>query len=524
MVKIFRILSFLAVAIFVSCSTAVHDKSVTGREKIKQEGNIKPDSSFVEDYRVFPEKKTISPPPMIVKPALEKISPLEDRFFTFSADNAPLKTVLYALAKDAGLNLAIAPDVPTDTPITANFNNTPVETALEIITDIAGVYYTIRDNVIYISLTQTKTFHIPYIPASSTYSADLGGDVLGGTENTTGTGTSGGTGSYGGMSTTPAAANLKGDFSLKYENPEGSNDFYYQLEQALIKILGTTNKQGSNPNNYTLNRFSGTLIVTATRDKMKQVETLISRLKSEARKQVLIEARIVEVSLGKEFRYGVDWNLLLRDFLGTGASVRMVQSLALGTAYGSVYVTSADFQSLLDALERTGELEALSSPRIRVLNGQTALISSGIVIPFWEKRVSTVTGTTATQQVYYIRTNVLDGILLGVTPYIEDGQIMMSIVPVSTKIEDIRQLTDEGKVVAEAPVLNVKEAGTMVKVKDGDIIIIGGLIGTDKRKVISKIPGLGDIPGLGALFRKEEYLKQKRELIIFLKPSIIKVH
>jgi len=100
----------------------------------------------------------------------------------------------------------------------------------------------------------------------------------------------------------------------------------------------------------------------------------------------------------------------------------------------------------------------------------------------------------------------------------------MNIVPVSTKIEDLRQLIDNNQVVAEAPVLNIKEAGTIVKVKDGDLIIIGGLIGTEKRKIVSKIPGLGDLPILGTLFRKEEYLKQKKELIIFLRPHIIKVH
>ncbi|WP_457638918.1 type II secretion system protein GspD, partial [Persephonella sp.] len=423
----------------------------------------------------------------------------------------------------------ISPDVPAELPITANFNNTPVETALQIITDIAGVYYQIKDNVIYIKLTETKTFHLPYVHALSTFSADLGGDVLGGTGGSYGGSGYGGTGittgtAGTGTTTTPAAANLKGDFSLQYENPEDANDFYYQLEETLVRILGTPERNGTNPNSFTLNRFSGILVVTATKDRMKQVEKLIKKLKKESRKQVLIEARIVEVTLSKEFRYGVDWNLLLRNFLGTGASVQLIQTLALGTSYGQVYITGADFQSLLNALEQTGEINTLSSPRIRVLNGQTALISSGVVIPFWEKRVSTVTGTTATQQVYYTRTNVLDGILLGVTPYIEKDQIMMNIVPVSTKIEDIRQLVDNGNVVAEAPVLNVKEAGTIIKVKDGDMVIIGGLIGTDKRKVISKIPGLGDIPGIGALFRKEEYINQKKELIIFLRPRIIKVH
>jgi len=516
--KIFKLTVIILVGFIFSCATVKKDD----RQIEKTPEDYSPQSNFIEDYKVYPKQSFTNPPPMMIKPAIEKVSPLEGKVFTFSADHAPLKTVLYAIAKDTGLNLIISPDVPADATITANFNNTPIKTALEIITDMAGVYYDIKGNVIYISLTKTRTFHIPYVHANSTYSADLGGDVLGSSEGSSTTGGTSGGYSGGGATSSAASSSLSGDFSLSYENPEDFNNFYYQLENNLKGILGEGDTDS--PNRYILNKFSGTLIVTATKDKMKQIKKLISNLRKDSRKQVLIEARIIEVALGKEFRYGIDWNLLMRNFLGTGASVQLVQNLALDTAFGSVYVTGADFQSVLNALERTGELETLSSPRIRVLNGQTALISSGVVIPFWEKRVSTVTGTTSSQQVYYIRTNVLDGVLLGVTPYIENDSIIMNIVPVSTKIEDVRQLVENGNVIAEAPVLNVKEAGTIVKVKDGDLIIIGGLIGTDKRKVVSKVPGLGDIPGLGVLFRKEEYIKQKRELIIFLRPRIIKVH
>ncbi|WP_457626028.1 secretin and TonB N-terminal domain-containing protein [Persephonella sp.] len=486
---------------------------------------IEKPSPFVEKYKV-PEKKA---PPLIIRPALKKISPLDNKFFTFSADKAPLKTVLYAVAKDAGMNLAVDPDVDTDVTITANFNNTPIKTALEVITDLAGVYYEIKGNVIYIKATKTKVFHLPYVHTKSSYKVDLGGDVLGSSGTTGGTagGTGGTTGAGGTLTVSPAVSNLKGDFSLKYENPEDINAYYQELEDALDSILGLKGAIPINKkplNSYTLNRFAGVLIVTATKDKMKKVENLIKKLKKEVRKQVLIEAKIVEVTLDKEFRYGVDWNLLMRNFLNTGASVSVSQTLALGTSYGQIVVTGADFNSVLNALERTGKIETLSSPRIRVLNGQTALISSGVIVPFWEKQVSTVTGTATAQQVAYLRSNVLNGILLGVTPYIENKEIMMNIVPVSTKIEDIRQLVENDQVVAEAPVLNIKEAGTVIKVRDGDLVIIGGLIGTDRKKIVSKIPGLGDIPGIGVLFRKEEIIKQKKELIIFLRPHIIEVH
>ncbi len=529
--KIFKIGLILFAVYLGGCSTKFHEKKDSLMESPQKEQKL------IKEKITERKKPVKNPPPMILEPVLEEVSPLDGQYFTFSADNAPLKTVLYTFAKDTGFNLIISPQVDANIPVTANFNDTPAQTALEIITDIAGVWYEIKDNVIYIKATKTKLFHLPYIHTNSQYKADLGGDVLGSgaTGSTGGTAGSTGAGAAGGASY--STANIKGEFSLQYESPEGINNFYDRVEENVANILGlpVMGQSGavllSTPNNgtkilnsYTLNRFTGTLVVTATKDKMKKIEKLLESIKKEIKKQVIIEAKIVEVTLSKEFRYGIDWNLLMRDFLGTGGSVRLVQNLRLGSGYGQVFVTGTDFQSILDILEKTGKIETLSNPRIRVINGQTAIISSGLIIPFWEKYVSTITGTAAAQQVYYTRSNVLDGVMLGVTPYIEDGEIMMNIVPVSTKIEDIRQLIDNNQVVAEAPVLNVKEAGTIVKVNDGDLIIIGGLIGTEKRKVVSKVPGLGDIPGIGLLFRKEEVIKQKKELIIFLRPRIITVH
>ncbi|WP_029521125.1 secretin and TonB N-terminal domain-containing protein [Persephonella sp. IF05-L8] len=520
--KIFKIILGLLFVFQISC---YHQQNY---QVVKKNNMVKSSKTTPTAHEKKITKNFIPPPPIIKKPVIQKISPLEGKYFSFSANNAPLRTVLYAISKDTGMNLAISPDVNLSKVISANFNNTPAQTALDIITSLAGVYYEIKGNVIYIKATTTKTFHIPYIHTNSKYKADLGGDVLGSSAyrgGTTGTTTGGVPLTGTGRTTSTSTSNLSGRFSLQYETPEDINDYYQEIETTIRDILqiNSTSQQNS-LNSYTLNRFTGVLIVTATRDKMEKIENFIKILKKETKKQVLIEAKIIEVTLNNEFRYGIDWNLLMRNFLGTGASVNVVQSLALGTSYGQVLVTGKDFQSILNALASVGSIETLSNPRIRVLNGQTALISSGIVIPFWEKEINTVTGTAVTQQVNYIRTSILNGILLGVTPYIGDGEILMNIIPVSTRIEDVRQLIDNGQVVAEAPVLNIKEAGTVVKVKDGDLIIIGGLIGTEERKIESKVPGLGDIPGIGALFKRYETVKTKKELIIFLRPHIIKVH
>lgn len=130
-------------------------------------------------------------------------------------------------------------------------------------------------------------------------------------------------------------------------------------------------------------------------------------------------------------QYGINWSALLRNV--AGASISLRQTLALPSSYGEVVVAGLDFNAVINALSSVGRIETLSNPRIRVLNGQTALISSGVVVPYWEKQITTLGTTTVTQSVMYIRRSVLSGVLLGVTPYIEGDHIMINIVPVSTK-------------------------------------------------------------------------------------------
>ncbi|GAB6072289.1 pilus (MSHA type) biogenesis protein MshL [Venenivibrio stagnispumantis] len=440
------------------------------------------------------------------KPVLPK-----KKLYTLSLEDAPLKTILYALTKDTNINVILAPDIDPNIKITANFKNVTFEDALETILKIANLSYEQKNNLIYIKSTMTKTFKIPYVKSISNYSSDLGGDVLGGTGGSGG-GTGGGTGS--GTGTT----NLKGKFSINYKAEEDVNDLYKQIEDNLSSILSEKGK-------YTLNKFSGILIVEDRRDRIELIEKFLESLKKEIEKQVQIEAKIVEVSLSDSYAFGIDWSVLTKNFLGTGAQVVVSQTLSLPNSNASINVVSSDFNALLTALAQVGKVETLSNPRIRVINGQSALISSGTIIPFWEKELNAVGGTATTQPittVTYTRTNILSGIMLGVTPYIDDdGEITLNVVPVATNIQGTKQLTENGQVVAEAPIIAVKETGTVIKVKDGDIVIIGGLISKENNDTENKVPVLGDVPGFGNLFKQKSVSKTRKELIIFLKPTII---
>ncbi len=487
-------------------------------QKVSKEG-VEPDKPAKENAlgsRTVnsPPPANVRIPPPVLPPTYEEISPFEGKTFTVSAVNAPLTKVLYAIADGAGLNLIISPEVDANQTVTATFEKVPMKDALDIIMDMTGLYYEVRGKVLYVKEIMTKTFKLPYVHTVTDYTSSLGGDVLGGAltvGGTTGTATMGGTTFAGGTS------GLRGNFSLDYKNPQGVNDFYAQLEENLKNLLSDRGK-------YILNRFTGTLVVTDRRKNVERVEEFLKKLRVEVQKQVLIEAKIVEIALSDAYQYGIDWSAFFRNVFGTGANVTLSQTLSIpNRGFASLNVVSTDFNTLINALATYGKVYTLSSPRIMVSNGQTALIATGIVTPFFERQVVTITGTITTQlQENIVRTNVLEGILLGVTPYIDDeGNVVMNIVPVSTRLEGTKTLERNGEIIAEAPVLNIKEAGTIVRVRSDDLIVIGGLIGDVKGVEERKVPGLGDMPVLGYLFKNRRVYKEKRELIIFLRPRVV---
>ncbi len=423
------------------------------------------------------------------------------KIVSFSGNNVPLKMVLYSIFNNTKYNVIFSPDVDSNTPITLNIKDTPLGTALETIMEIANLSYEMKDNIIIIKDTEKRIYKLPYVKTISSYKSSLGGSTTGG--NPSG---GGGRTSIGGSST------ISGDFQVKYKVDEGTNDIFKQIEDDISNLLSDKGK-------FVLNRLTGILVVEDKKDRLKLVEEYLNKVKKELDKQVLIEAKIVEVSLNENFQYGIDWNILLRNI--DKGRIILNQTLALGSSAASLTVVGSDIQSLINILGQTGDIKTLSNPRILVLNNQSALITSGNVVPYWIKQVNIVGGTVNAQPystVTYNQTNVLDGIALGVIPHIEDnGDIILNIVPISTTIIGEKQITDNNTVVGIAPILAIKESGTIVRAKSGDVVIIGGLIDKAKQEDEVKIPGLGDIPILGYLFKQKRKSVTKKELIIFMK-------
>lgn len=456
-------------------------------------------ASASSEIKQFNEQsKNTPPPPMVLPSVYQNISPFSGKTISLAAENANLRQVLYLISQSAGLNLIIDSDVDANTTITLTLDRASTEDALDTVMDLSGCSYTLKSNMLYIKQYTQRTFAIPYIHTVTSFDSTLGGDILGG----------------------GTAAGLTGKFALNYKNPVEANDFYKQLEINIKELLTSNGK-------FTLNKFTGTLVVTDTKTALDSVDTMLKKIKKSASRQVLIEAKILEVVLNDTHALGVDWSTLP----GAIGDFAFKQTLGLtGATAGQLSYSDKHMNAVLTALDTAGDVETLSNPRIKVASGQSALITSGKLVPFWDLQVTpgTSTPTSYTPPLYqYTRRDVLDGLSLGVTAKItEEGQIILNIAPVTTSIEGEKSIngvidTNQTGTVATAPIMNIKEAGTIIYAQDNDLVLIGGLINNVKKNERESIPVLGEIPYLGALFSRTFQKDEKHELVILLKLNLV---
>jgi len=493
--------------LFTGCSTDNLTAKEYANKKNPTDNTHKTAKSELQKFKNKTQKKNTQIPSLILPPVYETISVFDNRHITFSANNADLHSVLYSISNISGVNLIIDNDVKSNIPITLSVKDADLKSVLDLVMNMSGCYYTLTGNILHIKQFQRKRFFIPYVHTTTSFETQLGGDTLGSATS--------GSSSGGGDSSNA----IKGEFKLHFDNAKDSNDFYKEIEKNLKSIISS---EGS----YTLNHFTGILSVYDRKKNVDAIENMIKAIKKQSSKAVLIETKILEITLNKGHQLGVDWQNI-----GTvsGGKLKLAQTLALtGDTAGSVVFTSdnGDFTGVINALDSSGKIDTLSNPRIKVLSGQSAIISSGKLVPFWEKEVQTNQGTggsASTIEVTYNRRDVLHGITMGVTPTIlEDGNIMLNVIPISSSIETVVKHHDEsGAIVASAPILNIKETGTIINAHDNDLVLIGGLISNETIKDKKSIPLLGDIPYLGALFSQVDDKIVKKELVILIKLKAI---
>jgi MSHA type pilus biogenesis protein MshL len=296
----------------------------------------------------------------------------------------------------------------------------------------------------------------------------------------------------------------------------------------------------------TINRLSGTIYVTATKKNLQKVEEYLKTVRKAIGRQVLIEAKVIEVQLTDDFQFGIDWTMVDRYITSTDTGSRTTSSFTASTSKFTSAVTSAgpifaitgapsfggakaDLSFVLNALQQQGDVRTLSNPKLNIMNGQTAMLSVGRNQAYISKVESTISASGGAQTITYtVTTNsILSGTMIGILPYIsENGEISLTITPIVSNLvkltpQTIGSTSTTAVVDIQLPTVDLRELSTTVKVRNGDIIAIGGLISKDEKQVDNQVPFLGNLPFIGYLFKSRDKQEHKIELVVIIQPILV---
>ncbi len=508
----------------VACA---HTENLRG---IKREIQIPPEAAAVPQAPAQP-----APPPEFVE-VRETPSPLKTKIVNLTARSTPLQDVMMMLTRTGGLNLLIDQDADLTIPVTMELRNVTVEEALEKVFSAVPYFYEVKGNLLAVKLTETKIFELGQPSVIQSYSTDVGGDILGSA-----------------MASVGSGSQLKGGIEQKTESDKTAYNFWDVIEKSIEKLLapqtGTAAPAPAGPataaasaasaaafrQSVTVNRMTGTIMVTANKRNLRQIEDYIGNIKKVMARQVLVEAKVIEVTLSDGLKFGIDWSALVtlnnRQTLSLGTTnfASVVPSSSPGFFAGT---TASDLTTLLNALQTQGEVRTLSNPRVNILNGQTALLSVGTSVGFISSVQTTQTTTAGSSPTitYTISTgNILSGIMIGLVPHIsESGEISLAITPI---VSDLQSLTDEKFGTPDSqgnypyriqlPKVNLRQLSTSVRVQSNQLVVIGGLISKHEELTDNQVPILGSLPGIGYLFKQRDKSVSHVELVVMLRPVII---
>ena len=416
--------------------------------------------------------------------------------YSFRAKELPLLDALALFARSNQLNIVAGPEI-TGT-VTVDFHNLPLEQAMSAILEAHGYYWEHHQDLIQVRQFKTKTFNVDYIRL-----------IRSGTGQNRAQLSSGSSGGGGG-----GASEDTGEISV---NQEDEIKFWEELEKQIKTLMS---KEGR----VVVNRLSGTIQITDRYKRINEIENFIKSVHRALYRQVEIEVRIYEVALDDQYSLGIDWNRI--DFDGTNGVIALANIITAPfggfiakAATTSISFEDGSFDGVLEALEEQGEVRVVSQPRVVTMNNQPALIKVATDEAFFTSTVAQGTAGTGNIITEQAR-SVTVGLVLSVTPQIsEDGWIMLDVTPILSRL---RAIATSPQGTATAPILDVKQSSGLVRMKDGEMVIIGGLIQEESSETERKVPLLGDIPMLGRLFKGTYTAKRKSELVIFIAPKIIR--
>ena len=501
------------------------------------------------------------PPVAALAQQLPKARAALDERFNVAFNNVPARQFFTSIVAGTRYNMLVHPDIGGT--ISANLKDVTLFQALDAVRELYGYDYKVEGTQIYIKpLTmQTRLFHVNYLTGarkgssnlrvSSTSVASVGPTVSGGTGNNGSNGSNG-------NSTQNAGGLVPGEDSSNLTTTSNA-DFWRELKLSLEAIVGST--EGGRQ--VVLSPQSGVIVIRAMPEELRNVDMYLKATQLSVDRQVILEAKILEVQLNDNFQTGINWasfasiksghtNRISTGFIQPGGTLAPLPfnggqppnmtngsgltassgfglssaATSAGSMFGLAFQT-ANFAAMISFLESQGSVHVLSSPRIATMNNQKAVLKIG-TDEFYVTGVSTTTNTTssgATTSPNVTLQPFFSGVVLDVTPQIDaDGNIILHVHPSVSQVTTVNKEVDlgsAGSLKLPLAASSTSEMDSMVRSQDGRIVAIGGLMRQATTSDRSQVPGAGDIPVLGALFRNTGQVIQKRELVVLIKPTIV---
>ena len=501
---------------------------------------------------------TLLPPTRMEMPSAEG-RPIDPRF-DLSVNNAPAQQVFMSIVTGTRYSMLLNPEVSGN--ISVNLKDVTVREALDSLRELYGFEYRMDGTRIFVQPAglQTRLFKVNYLVGKRQGTSELRVQSGSLADSSAPTGAPTPTSQGSPMPPAPGTQTFGGGTARSLDSTRVStstnSDFWTELRAALASIVGAGEGR-----NVIVTPHSGVVLVRAFPQEMRAVEHYLRETRLSVERQVMLEAKVIEVTLSDDFQSGINWALFrthasprgsIGQFgnntslgvagssptissgpisanpgLGTLAAAS-TQAAAVGAAGGAVFglaVQSSNFAALLAFLDSQGSTQVLSSPRIATLNNQKAVLKVGND-EFFVTNVATVTtttGTTTQQTPTVTVAPFFSGIMLDVTPQIDEGNsITLHVHPSISSVTENPTTVDLGgsipAITLPLPKSAVNETDTVVRVTDGNIVAIGGLMSMGRSDSRTGIPGAADA---NPLLRNTNNQLRKREIVILLKPTII---
>jgi MSHA biogenesis protein MshL len=448
----------------------------------------------------------LAPVPVVRLDDTQQHPELGRRFSLELEGPQPVRDLIELLiAEETRLNLIIDPSI--DAVFVGQLRDITIGEALDLIAEQANLDYSVRGNVIRVfpRELETRFWAIDYVITERQGSRGLSSSSGAG-----GTGTTGGGGTTTGAAGAAGAGGSGTGAGAGSSAQVGSTDqpnFFDELEAGVRTLISS---EGA----LNIDRTASLLQVTDRTSRLDRIDAYLEAVMQRVTRQVMIEARVIEVELRDRLQAGLNWNAIFRR---AGSALSIGQTLAppgIFTLSGNI---DDNFTFLASFFSEQGKVNVLQSPRVAAMNNQTALIQAGTQQVFFTSTTQRDPQGIIVQQTETPQT-ITVGVVLSVTPQISaDGIIHLSMNPSITELAG----TATSPLGATVPIVTQRATDTLVRVREGETIVLGGMMQDRSNLTTQKVPLLGDVPFVGHFFKRTDKTITKTDLVIMLTPTIM---